>query len=55
MLLPYRTRSKMNPNYRELMDRCFELAEEAKLRRDTAVGSLLVDASGNIIALASRT
>lgn len=44
----------MTRKYRELMKRCFELAEEAKMRGDTAVGSLLADASGEIIAGASE-
>lgn len=37
-----------------LMRRCFELAGEAKQRDDTAVGSLLVAANGEIIAEASE-
>jgi tRNA(adenine34) deaminase len=44
----------MKLNYRELMDRCFELAEEAKLRGDSAVGSLVVDADGKIVTEASE-
>ncbi len=44
----------MKLNYRELMDRCFELAEEAKLRGDSAVGSLIVDADGKIVTEASE-
>lgn len=39
---------------RKLMKRCFELAEEAKKRGDTPVGSLLADAGGEIIAEASE-
>lgn len=38
----------------KLMKRCFELAEEAKKRGDTAVGSLLAEANGKIIAEASE-
>ena len=36
------------------MKRCFELAEIAKKRGDTAVGSLITDANGKIIAEASE-
>lgn len=39
---------------RKLMKRCFELAEEAKKRGDTPVGSLLADSEGKIIAEASE-
>lgn len=39
---------------RKLMKRCFELAEEAKKRGDTAVGSLLTEANGEIIAEAGE-
>lgn len=38
----------------KLMKRCFELADEAKKRGDTAVGSLIADASGEIVAEASE-
>lgn len=44
----------MTQKYRKLMSRCFELAEEAKKRGDTAVGSLLTDANGKIITEASE-
>jgi tRNA(adenine34) deaminase len=44
----------MKQPYRKLMKRCFELADEAKKRGDTAVGSLLTDANGEIIAEASE-
>ncbi len=44
----------MKLNYRELMNRCFDLAEEAKLRGDTAVGSLLVDENGKVVAEAGE-
>jgi|CXWL01.1.fsa_nt_gi tRNA(adenine34) deaminase len=44
----------MNGKYRELMDRCFELAEEARTRGDTAVGSLLADTNGNVVTEASE-
>ena len=36
------------------MKRCFELADESRKRGDTAVGSLIADASGEIIAEASE-
>lgn len=44
----------MNDANELLMNRCFELAGEAKQRGDTAVGSLLVAANGEIIAEASE-
>lgn len=39
---------------RKLMKRCFVLAEEAKKRGDSAVGSLLTDSNGEIIAEAGE-
>ena len=44
----------MTEEYRTLMKRCFELADEARKRGDTAVGSLIAEASGEIIAEASE-
>ncbi len=44
----------MNDADESLMNRCFELAGEAEQRGDTAVGSLLVAANGEIIAEASE-
>lgn len=44
----------MNGEYRELMERCFELAEDARKRGDTAVGSLLADANGKVVTEASE-
>lgn len=38
----------------QLMERCFELAKEAQMRGDTAVGSLLTAADGTIIAEAGE-
>ncbi|MGD9563841.1 MAG: nucleoside deaminase [Pyrinomonadaceae bacterium] len=37
-----------------LIDRCFRLADEARRRGDTPVGSLLVGADGEIVAEASE-
>lgn len=39
---------------RSFMARCFELAEEARARGDTPVGSLIVGAGGEILAEASE-
>lgn len=36
------------------MERCFELAEEARKRDDTPVGSLIVDSDGKILTEASE-
>lgn len=36
------------------MKRCFELADEARSRGDTAVGSLLADESGSVISEAGE-
>ena len=44
----------MTELYGKLMKRCFELADDAKKRGDTAVGSLLADPNGEIIAEASE-
>lgn len=44
----------MNVVNRKLMVRCFELAEEARKRGDASIGSLLADAEGKIIAVASE-
>lgn len=39
---------------RKMINRCFELAEEARLRGDTPVGSLVVGATGDILAEAGE-
>ena len=45
----------MQRNSQELMERCFELAEEARRRGDTPVGSLIIDQNGRILAEASES
>ena len=44
----------MTDDLQIFINRCFELAKEATERGDTAVGSLIVDQNGNILAEASE-
>ena len=44
----------MTDDLQKFIGRCFELAEAAKMRGDTAVGSLIIDQNGKIIAEASE-
>ena len=44
----------MNYDEKELMTRCFRLAEQAAARGDTPVGSIVADGEGNVIAEAGE-